>query len=219
MNNQMQNREETVRSDRAMKQRLALRYWLQGRGFYNALKAFEFASGWHTGTRKDGSPEFSHQIWQANFVRTLDGILLNTETQICVAFLHDVVEDYPVSLSDIRDNFGVEVMNAVERISKVIGGHKKTSEEYFDRMADCPFASLGKGVDRMHNHQTMPGAFTVEKQREYIRETEDWILPMLKRARRIFPEQEAAFENVKHNLLMQIELLQFAHSEQTDKHE
>jgi (p)ppGpp synthase/HD superfamily hydrolase len=197
---------------RAEKQRVALRYWLQGRGFHNALRAFEFASRWHNGTRKDGSPEFSHQIWQANFVRTLDGILLNTETQVCVAFLHDVVEDYPVSLTDIRDAFGDTVAGAVEKISKVVGGNKKSNEEYFARMSDCPFASLGKGVDRMHNHQTMPGAFTVEKQKSYIVETEEWILPMLKRARRMFPEQEAAFENVKHNLLMQIELLQHAHN-------
>jgi (p)ppGpp synthase/HD superfamily hydrolase len=199
------------------KQKLALRYWLQGRGFHQALRAMEYAAGWHVGVRKDGSPEFSHQVWQANFVRTLDGILLNTEAQVCVAFLHDVVEDYPVSVRDVRTLFGDEVGSAIEKISKVIGGHKKTDEEYFSRLSECPLAALGKGVDRMHNHQTMIGAFSIHKQMSYIQETEEWILPMLKKARRSFPEQEAAFENVKHNLLIQIELLKFAHQGLNDK--
>lgn len=192
------------------KKKVALRYWLQGRGFHTALRAMEFASRWHVGRRKDGSPEFSHQVWQANFVRTLDGILINPEAQICVAFLHDVVEDYPVSVGEIQELFGSPVAFAVERISKVIGGNKKSNEEYFGRMAECPIAALGKGVDRMHNHQTMVGAFSAQKQIAYIEETNDWILPMLKNARRRFPEQEAAFENVKHNLLVQIELIEAA---------
>lgn len=208
----MSNRIETTASrvQKAEKRLVALRYWLQGRGFHRALKALEFGAQWHIGERKDGMPEYSHQIWQANFVRTLDGTLLDTENQIVVAFLHDVVEDYPVSLEDINKHFGKDVSRAIERISKVIGGKKKSEEEYYGLMSDCPLASLGKGVDRMHNHQTMPGAFTREKQASYIAETERFILPMLKQARRRFPEQEPAYENVKHNLMMQIELLRYA---------
>ena len=42
---------------------------------------------------------------------------------------------------------------------------------------------------------------------EYISECEKHILPMLKEARRIFPEQEPAYENIKLVLMSQIELI------------
>jgi hypothetical protein len=58
----------------------------------------------------------------------------------------------------------------------------------------------------------MVGVFTIEKQRDYIQETQDYILPALKEARRRFPRQEPAYENIKHMLKSQIELLQAAHS-------
>ena len=56
----------------------------------------------------------------------------------------------------------------------------------------------------------MPGVFTPEKQHEYIVECETWIIPMLKLARRKFPEQEPAYENLKRMLTSQIELLRNA---------
>jgi len=190
-----------------IKRRTALRYWLHGMGFHQALKAMEFAGGFHTGKRKGGEPEFSHQIWQANFTRTIAPSLLHPEEQICVAFLHDVVEDYPVKVSQIEAEFGEMIAGAVERISKVVEGTKKDTATYFQEMIGCPIASLAKGIDRMHNHQTMVGVFTKEKQCCYIAETEDFILPMLRKARRIHTRQEPAFENVKHSLTTQIQLI------------
>jgi hypothetical protein len=57
----------------------------------------------------------------------------------------------------------------------------------------------------------MLGAFDLAKQQEYIQETEEYILPALKEARRRFPHQEPAYENIKHMLQSQIELLSAVH--------
>jgi (p)ppGpp synthase/HD superfamily hydrolase len=196
------------------KLRLSMRYWLLGRRYFTALEAMEFAAAYHTGTRKDGTPEFSHQIWQAHYLRTLETSLLSPETCLATTFLHDVVEDYPVRVQDIADAFGPTIAASVERISKVVEGTKKDSSAYFAGLARDPVASVCKGVDRIHNHQSMLGAFSRLKQLSYMDETEEDILPMLKIARRAFPAQEAAYENIKHFLMTQIELIRAAQQPQ-----
>ncbi len=63
------------------KMKIAIRYWMIGKGYYTALKAMDFAEQYHTGTRKDGNHEFSHQISQVNYIRGfIDKLLFPEET-------------------------------------------------------------------------------------------------------------------------------------------
>ena len=52
------------------KQKIALKYWLIGRGYHKAVEAMSFAEKFHSGTRKDGAHEFSHQVSQASLARS-----------------------------------------------------------------------------------------------------------------------------------------------------
>lgn len=192
--------------------RMTTRYWLLGRGYKTAHKALEFAAKYHDGVRKDGSPEFSHQMWQASYARTLADMLIYPEETIATTFLHDVLEDYPVRPQEITDIFGSRIGDATLRMSKIVGGHKLPNDMYFEKLAECPIASVAKGIDRLHNHKTMVGAFDAKKQAEYIDETRTTILPMLKAARRTFSEQEPVYENIKLMLLQQMDLYYYAHS-------
>lgn len=186
----------------------AMRYWLHGKEFYTALKALEFASKYHTGVRKDGkTPEFHHQMSVALFVRTLEKGLLFPQETLSTAILHDVVEDYNVSLSDIQTKFGAMTAEAVAALSKQIDGFKKSDRDYYNQIAHNPIASIVKGADRINNIQTMLGVFTADKQFSYIAESESLVTPMLKTARRLFPEQEASYENIKNMLVAQISIL------------
>ncbi len=185
---------------------ISIRYWLLGKKYYKSLKAMEFAKKFHTGKRKDGSPEFSHQISQVAYIRTIIGTFDNPEDIICTIFLHDVCEDYNVSFEEIKALFGESVAKSVYLMTKVFRGTKKTPEEYFSDMLDDLTASISKGCDRIHNHYTMIGGFTAEKQKSYIEETEKYIIPMLKAARRKYPEQEEAFENIKFVLMNQMSI-------------
>ncbi len=50
---------------------LDLRTWLYGKDYFLALDALEFASRYHRGLRKDGkTPEFFHQVFIVNYIRT-----------------------------------------------------------------------------------------------------------------------------------------------------
>ena len=191
------------------KLRQSVRYWLLGREYHTALRAMNFAEEYHIGFRKDGAPEFSHQVWQVAFARTLAPSLIYPEATLATIFLHDTVEDYPVTIEMIENLCGPMIAHSVDLMSKVIGGVKKPPEQYFLEMSKDPIASIAKGVDRAHNHKTMKGAFTAPKQRDQIAETEDSILPMFKAARRLFPQQELAYENIKHMLVSQVDLYRY----------
>lgn len=197
--------------------RTALRAWLSGRGYHDAMLAMEIAEQYHSGLRKDGAPEFSHQVAQAHIMVALEPHMMEPELTFITVFLHDTVEDYgtvaeahplpPFTLEDVTRRFGDRAGRAVDRVSKVVDGNKKSPEAYFEAMSKDPVASLVKGTDRIHNHQTMHGAFSPEKRDIQLTETEDHILPMLKRARKNFPKQQPAYELLKIMLHSQMDLI------------
>lgn len=189
------------------KLRIAIRYWLLGSGYEKAAQAMDFAERYHTGFRKDGTPEFGHQVEIAHYIRTIQSSLIKPEETIAVAFLHDVVEDYDVSQADIESKFGFEISEAVGRVTKLDSfGNKKNQELLFDEMSVCPIASVVKGADRIHNFSTMNGAFSLKKQDDYCKEAEELIIPMLRKARRNFHSQEPVYENIKLIMSTQINM-------------
>lgn len=207
--------------DKFNKLRIALRYRLQGAAsadpaFKVALAAFDFAEKHTTGFRKDGvTPNFMHPMEVMAYLMTLLPSLRHPAETLATGILHDVVEDDPtVTLDEIDDKFGRLVCHAERRLSKKIGGIKVYSSlaEYFDFMLDCPIATLAKGSDRINNQGTMVGPFSPAKQLEQCDETETYILPMLKKARRIYSDQEAALENMKLVLNNQIRLVRAMHN-------
>lgn len=199
---------------------ISLRYWLLGMSqskpeYLAAIHAYDFAREYHTGKRKDGvTPEFFHQLCIGQYLRTLHTSLMHPSQCLAVAALHDVSEDYFVPNSQLQTRFGALIATAAELLNKLLpDGSKKDIEQYFENISRCPIASIVKGADRIHNLQTMVGVFSAKKQREYLDETKNYFLPMIKRARRAFPEQEPAYENIKLMLNSQIQLLEAALSE------
>lgn len=133
--------------------------------------------------------------------------LITTLACAKMARLHDVVEDYNVSVSEIRLKFGGAVADAVNALSKNSDGFKKAEGDYYHIIGTNPIASVVKDADRVNNVQTMLGVFSKEKQRSYIAESKNLVLPMLKVARRKFPAQEAVYENTKHILVSQLSII------------
>jgi (p)ppGpp synthase/HD superfamily hydrolase len=189
----------------------AVRHQLSGARMFSALRALDFAQRYHVNVRKDGvTPEFAHQTSIASYILTLAPHLLDVEGTLATAWLHDLVEDYDVGLVEISNLFGVPVGASVHAMSKVIAGVRRPVQEVVEEQGNDPRASIVKGADRINNQQTMPGVFTLPKIEAYIAETREQILPMLKFARRRFPEQTQAYENSKLILVSQIELLEAA---------
>ncbi len=194
------------------KRKLVLRQQLIGAEMFDALTAMEYASKHHTGVRKDKvTPEFDHQISIALYALTLSNLRYREEV-IATIMLHDVREDYHISYQEIHDLFpnaerARRIADAVDAMTKVVRGVKRDEVELFAEMAEDPVASIAKGCDRIHNLQSMIGVFSKEKQAQYIEEARTLFLPMLKTARRNFPFQVTAYENIKFVLKSQMELI------------
>jgi (p)ppGpp synthase/HD superfamily hydrolase len=195
---------------------LTLRQYLAGAGYFNAQIALEFAAKHHIGTRKDGyTPEFDHPISIALYALTLPG-LLHREEIIATIMCHDVREDYGITDAEIRSLFNPglftdRVSRAVENMTKEWRGVKKDEDILFDAMSEDPVASIAKLCDRNHNFQSMIRVFKLVKQKDYIGEGERLFLPMLKKAKRNFPQQAMAYENIKHVLTGQIDIIKAMH--------
>lgn len=191
----------------------ALKYYLIGKNYYNALKALQFARTHHCGFRKDGStPEFQHQLEICMYLMTLKD-LENEETVLTTALLHDSIEDYEISIEEIETKFGKEVTKCVWLLTKQYKNQKKNMDLYFEEISKNPIASLVKGADRIHNVQSMIGVFSKEKQIKYIDEVEKCFLPMIKKAKSNFPSQGAAYFNIQHMLISQVHLVRAIHED------
>lgn len=183
---------------------VSMRYFLLGKGYYRACNSLEFGLSVHTGTRKDGiTPEFMHQLAIMHYVRTLLPALMYPEDTLSACALHDTPEDYNIEQSKIESIAGERATAAVFLLDK----NGKIIENQFKAIALDPVASIAKGGDRIHNTQTMVGVFKREKQRKYAAEIPALFFPMLKQARRLFPQQEPAYQNIKHVLVSQLQLL------------
>ncbi len=191
---------------------IALRYWFLGNNFHTGLKALEFGASQHKGLRKDGiTPEFEHQLGIALFIKTLLKDLSFPEETLAASLLHDTPEDKDVGFDEINVKFGHTINKAVQCLTKKHRGEKTLLESYYKELSKNEIGSVVKGADRINNIQTMVGVFTLEKQKQYLDETENLILPMLKEARRTFTRQESVYENIKFILNSQIKLIKAIH--------
>lgn len=192
-------------------------------------KALNLLYQHHNGLRKDGvTPEWFHQLSILMYLMTMENSFRDYKyalgpgswegtttyghfpTHLYVsALLHDLHEDYGYPIERLKDGFGTHVAGSVERLSKKGPGFAKTLPDYYKSMETDPIASIVKGADRIHNVQTMPGVFKTEKMRAYLAETEEYVLPMLKSARKNFPDLRPVYENIKHVLVTQGSLIRF----------
>ena len=192
----------------------ALRLQLEEAKMFDALVAMGYASGYHKNTRKDlVTPEFDHQVCIALYTMTLPDLMYREEV-IATIMLHDLREDYQITDQEIVSLFltnpirGRLIADAVDAMTKLVNGQKRDEIKLFEIMARNPIASIAKGSDRIHNIQSMVTVFTPEKQCRYISEVRDLFFPMLKTARKLFPNQLRAYQNIRFVLKSQIELIE-----------
>jgi (p)ppGpp synthase/HD superfamily hydrolase len=190
---------------------IAVRYHLLGlstldKRFYKAIDAFELGLTHHTGQRNGGDPEFIHQLGIFLNLRTLHNHIQNPLNVYILAFLHDLVEDKMYALSDIENEFGNEIADKLDLLSKVVLGVKKENYSLIPVFNDVD-CSIVKFADRVNNISTMVGVFKQVRLERYLLETSDVFLPAFKVSLRLFPEQECVYENLKLNMINQLVLI------------
>lgn len=194
---------------RHKKQLAVMRGFLEGRRYFQAYDALEVVTETEKGLRKDGkTPKLHHQLSVGRLITTLEPHLLFPEETIAAAFLHDLREDHPSwTRQMICQRWGDRIGDAVETLKKKTQQFQKNKDSYFAEMAVCPIASVVKLADRAYNVQTMAGVFTTEKKLDYCNEIDNYFFPMIKTARRRYPAQYGAYENLKILLRCQTALI------------
>lgn len=126
---------------------------------YKIKKAYLYAENKHKNQyRKSGEPYIIHPL---NVAYTLAKLGLDTQT-ICAALLHDVVEDTDACYGDIEKEFGTEIAQIVEGVTKITELFKSVEEkqaENYNKM----FGAMEKDIriiilklaDRLHNINTL----------------------------------------------------------------
>ncbi|MBE5749810.1 MAG: bifunctional (p)ppGpp synthetase/guanosine-3',5'-bis(diphosphate) 3'-pyrophosphohydrolase [Clostridiales bacterium] len=148
-------------------------------------RAYDFARKAHEKQKRaSGEEYFIHPC-------TVAGILVDLgldAATVAAAFLHDVIEDTPVSEGDIRKEFGEEVLELVVGVTKLekIQFHSKEEEQaenfrkIFVAMAKDIRVIIIKLADRLHNMRSL-NFLSIERQQRMARETLDVYAPLADR--------------------------------------
>ena len=183
-------------------------------------RAFDFGREAHDGqTRASGEPYFTHPIAVANI---LADMRLDEES-IITALLHDTVEDCDVTLDTLDSEFGGDVAQLVDGVTKLSRLAIKTlpssaQAENFRKlllaMSEDVRVLLVKLADRTHNMRTLSFIPKPEKQIRIARETMDIYAPLAERIglTQIQNElEESAFEvlhgEMRQSILTRLEFL------------
>lgn len=145
--------------------------------------AFALAREAHEGQmRKGGDPYIVHPIAVAKIVAQE---LEQGANAVCAAFLHDVVEDTPHTVEEIKERFGDDVAFLVDVVTK----RKKDLEgsvqvENFKQILDSVHydirALMIKLADRLHNMRTLDSMLPA-KQMKIAGETDFFYAPLANR--------------------------------------
>lgn len=149
------------------------------------FKAYNYALSYHGDQkRKSGEPYIIHPLNVANI---LAGLGLDTTT-ICAALLHDVVEDTKATRDDLIKEFGKEVTEMVDGVTKLQKLQYTDKEEQQVENYRKMFLAMGKDIrviliklaDRLHNMRTLK-FLTRDRQLAIAKETMDLYAPLANR--------------------------------------
>ena len=140
-------------------------------------KAFQLGKKMHDGQkRRSGEPYFSHPIAVAHMLSDLGG---DADT-IIAALLHDTVEDTPLTLPEIDEQFNGAVATLIDGVTKLnsddipispkLDEQIETLRKIFTLMEQDIRIMVIKLVDRLHNMQTIE-FLAPERQQTMAKET------------------------------------------------
>lgn len=146
--------------------------------------AYELAAEAHKEQkRKTGDPYIIHPIAVARIVAEELELGANP---VMAAFLHDVVEDTPYTIDDIRERFGEDVaflVGVVTKQKKEKYDKSKQVDNYRQILASVQYdvrAILVKLADRLHNMRTL-ASMRPDKQMKIAGETDYFYAPLANR--------------------------------------
>lgn len=164
---------------------LRLKQYLKPKDIELIWQGYRFAYQAHDGVvRKTGEPYITHPVSVACILADLH---LDVPT-ILAALLHDVVEDTDITTEEIRTQFGEQVAELVDGLTKLdkieFESASQAQAENFRKMllamSQDVRVILVKLADRLHNMQTLD-AMKPEKKKRIAKETLEIYAPIANR--------------------------------------
>jgi guanosine-3',5'-bis(diphosphate) 3'-pyrophosphohydrolase len=162
-----------------------LETYLDAEQVKDVYRAYLFGAAAHEGQhRQTGEPYIFHPVAVA---RILAEMRMDAGT-IIAALLHDVIEDTATDKEQVAQEFGEEVAELVDGVSKLtqvsFGSKAEAQAENFRKMMLAMVKDIRviliKLADRLHNMRTL-GVMRPEKQRRIARETLEIYAPIANR--------------------------------------
>jgi (p)ppGpp synthase/HD superfamily hydrolase len=136
-------------------------------------EAIAFAVQRHGDQRRPAGEPYAEHLLEALEV-LVDAVGERDPDTLRAAVLHDVVEDTPTTLDEVRERFGAQVAELVGWVTK--SGDRAA---YLAGLRDAPEAALAvKLADRLSNVQRLRTHPRPEKRASYYRETVATIVPL-----------------------------------------
>ena len=176
-----------------------LRGYATGAKMHETLKALTFARMHHNGQkRKSGDPYIVHPLTMACNALSLG---IRDDEIIATILLHDVCEDCNVCFQELPVNDRVRNSVALMTFQVMSGETKDTAKNrYYNLILQDRAATITKLLDRCHNVSSMAGTFSTEKLKAYIEETRQYVLPLLRKAKTIYPEDSDILFVLKYHI-------------------
>ena len=149
-------------------------------------KAYNFALKAHEKQKRDeGSPYIIHPIAVANILTELK---LDSAT-IATGLLHDTIEDTHATYTNIKEQFGIEVADLVDGVTKISEFENQaisnSKAENFRKLILATSKDirvlLVKLADRLHNMRTINAIEKIEKKERIAKETMEIYAPLADR--------------------------------------
>jgi guanosine-3',5'-bis(diphosphate) 3'-pyrophosphohydrolase len=149
------------------------------------VRAYEIGAKAHEGQfRKSGEAYICHPV---SVAISLAEMRMDVHG-IMAAILHDVIEDTPLSKKELTEQFGAEVAELVDGVTKLSKIDSKSQAETQAENVRKMFLAMAKDLrviivklaDRLHNMQTL-GVMPAAKKRRIARETLDIYAPIANR--------------------------------------
>ena len=148
-------------------------------------EAFKLAFKAHEGQlRASGEPYIIHPVAVADLLKEIGA----SPSVIAAGLLHDVVEDTCIPLTEIENNFGLEVKILVEGVTKLGGIHFTNRTEAQAENLRKMFLAMSRDIrvvlvklaDRLHNMRTIEW-LSEERKKRIARETREIYAPLANR--------------------------------------
>ena len=201
---------------RTSKQERYFKKYFKDKEFKYAEVALDLVNEFHTATRKDGSEERSHLFEVLGFaIANFDGRLSHTELEklIVTSALHDLVEDYSdkVSFKYLKTLFPKDYIISIKKVTKWSTFEKveKDYDHYHGNISKDCISTIVKATDRLHNLNSCTAVFSSVKKLDYIKETEKYIIPNLKKLRKQRKELYSSVTFLIYNLKNQMVQLRY----------